>query len=185
MRRALAGLVLALASPVPAFAAVQDEAPNGFTVSETTEIAATPDRVYEALRAPQHWWSSAHTYSHDPANFTFDARAGGCWCETLPGGGSVQHMVVVNAIPGKLLRLRGALGPLQGMAVDGTLTWNARPHANATELTLTYAVGGYAKQGFHDISQGVDSVLEDQIARLKQFVETGSPETPKQPVKGE
>jgi hypothetical protein len=57
-------------------------------------------------------------------------------------------MVVINAMPGKLLRLSGALGPLQAMAVDGTLTFAMLPDDRTTRLTLSYAVGGYSKSGF-------------------------------------
>jgi len=160
-----------------ASAAVEDQAQNGFTIAETAVIAAPPGRVYEALLVPAHWWSSEHTYSHNAGNLSLDAHAGGCWCETLPGGGSVQHLVVANVIPGKLLRLRGALGPLQGMAVDGAMTFALHAASSGTELTLTYAVGGYSKGGFGELSGAVDSVLAEQTARLKRLVETGSPET--------
>jgi uncharacterized protein YndB with AHSA1/START domain len=166
---ALPGLTLS------ASAAIEDEAQNGFTVGESAEIAAAPDRVYAALVAPARWWSSEHTYSHNAANLSLDARAGGGWCEALPDGGSVQHLVVVNAIPGK--RLRGALGPLQSIAADGAITISLHAIGNNTQLTLTYAVGGYSQQGFNGIAKAVDSVLAGQTARLKQFVETGSPES--------
>jgi uncharacterized protein YndB with AHSA1/START domain len=175
--------VLAVASPLRVSAAVEDEAPNGFTVSVTADIAASPDRVYETVLTPQHWWSSEHTYSHDAANLTLDARAGGCWCEALPGGASVQHMVIVNAIPGKLLRLRGALGPLQSMAVDGAMTFSLHSVGNNTQLTLTYTVGGYSRQGFGELAKAVDSVLGEQTDRLKRFVETGSTDSATQPKK--
>lgn len=180
---ALVAGAVAVTTPLGVSAAVEDEAANGFTVGETAAIAAPLDHVYEAVLTPAHWWSSEHTYSHDAANLTLDARAGGCWCETLPGGGSVQHLVVVNAIPGKLMRLRGALGPLQGMAVDGAMTFSLRPAGNATQLTLTYTVGGYSKQGFTELARAVDAVLGEQTARLKRFVETGSAESAAQPVK--
>lgn len=166
-----------------AYAAVEDEAPDGFTISETTDVAAMPERVYAALIAPQHWWSGEHTYSHDAANLRLDARAGGCWCEMLPEGGSVQHLVVVNVIPGKLLRLRGALGPLQGMAVDGAMTFSLHAHENSTQITLTYVVGGYAKQGFGELAKAVDSVLGEQTERLRRFVETGAAEAVAQSTK--
>ena len=166
-----------------ASAAVEDEAQNGFTVTEKAEIAAPPDRVYEALVAPARWWSSDHTYSQNAANLSLDARAGGCWCETLPGGGSVQHLIIVNAIPGKLLRLRGALGPLQSMAVDGAMTISLLPAENTTRVTLTYTVGGYSKTGFDELAKAVDSVLAEQTARLKRFVEIGAPESSRQPTK--
>jgi uncharacterized protein YndB with AHSA1/START domain len=175
--------VMAAASIFPASAAVEDEASNGFTIIQTATVAAPPGRVYQAVVAPAHWWSSEHTYSQNAANLSLDARAGGCWCESLPGGGSVQHMVVVNVMPGKLLRLRGALGPLQGMAVDGAMTFALHAAGNGTQLTLTYAVGGYAKEGFVELAKAVDSVLGEQTARLAHLIETGSAESVAQTTK--
>lgn len=178
------GFVLALAIlAAPAHATVDDAASNGFTITETADIAATPDQVYQAVTTPSRWWSSDHTYSHDAANLTLDAKAGGCWCETLPGGGSVQHLVVVNAIPGKMIRLRGALGPLQAMAVDGAMTLSLHAADKVTHLTMTYTVGGYARGGFADLAKAVDSVLGEQVNRLKRFVENGSPDATLSPVK--
>ena len=173
--------VVALAMSLPASGAVEDVASNGFTIVETADIAAPPDRVYETMLAPSRWWSSEHTYSQNAANLTLDARAGGCWCEMLPGGGSVQHMTVVNVIPGKLLRLRGALGPLQGLAVDGAVTFSLHALGSNTQLMLTYAVGGYAKQGFGEPAKAVDFVLGQQTDRLKRFIETGRTESAAQP----
>ena len=95
----------------------------------------------------------------------------------------MQHLVVVNAIPGRLLRLRGPLGPLQGMAADGAMTISLHADGNNTQLTLAYAVGGYAKQGFGELATAVDSVLAEQTARLKRFVETGTPESSEHPGK--
>ena len=172
-------ITAAAALSVPrASAAVVDVGPAGFTVTETAVVAAPPQRVYEALIEPSHWWSPEHTYSHNAANLSLDARAGGCWCETLPGCGSVQHLVVVAAIPGNILRLRGALGPLQAMAVDGSMTVALMPSANTTHLAMTYAVGGYSQRGFAELSRAVDGVLNEQVARLKRLVETGTPDLP-------
>ena len=119
-RHLAAGAALALALIVcdRASAEVADAAPNGFTIVEAAHIAAASDTVYTALIAPQRWWSSAHTFSGSAANMSLDAKAGGCWCESLPGGGSVLHMTVVYAAPGKGLHLRGSLGPF-GIRQDG------------------------------------------------------------------
>jgi uncharacterized protein YndB with AHSA1/START domain len=173
-------LLAALAAPAAARAAVDDVSAAGFALRESVEIAASPDQVYQALTAPSHWWSSEHTYSHDAANLTLDAKAGGCWCESLPGGGSVQHMIVVNAMPGRTLRLRGALGPLQAMAVDGAMTFALTADGTLTHLTASYLVGGYSKPGFAEIAVMVDRVLGEQMNRLKLFIETGSPDAPAQ-----
>jgi uncharacterized protein YndB with AHSA1/START domain len=162
-----------------AIAAVADVGPGGFTVHETAEIAAPPDKVYAAIIAPKAWWNSEHSFSGSSANFTLDPHAGGCWCETLQDGGSALHLSVVNVQPDKLLRLRGALGPFQGMSVDGALTWTLKPSAAGTTVTLDYALGGYSPKGFDAPSKGVDAVLGEQLARMKSYVETGSPDVAK------
>ncbi len=80
---------------------------------------------------------------------TFDARAGGCWCETLPGGGGVLHMTVVFVAPGKMLRLRGALGPFQSTGMDGAMTITLDPAKDGgTALELSYNLGGYVWGGY-------------------------------------
>ena len=59
------------------------------------------------------WWGRA-------SRLSIDARAGGCFCE-IAGKRQAQHMQVVFADPGKLLRMSGGLGPLQGMGLSGVL----------------------------------------------------------------
>jgi uncharacterized protein YndB with AHSA1/START domain len=169
------GLAVASLLVGPACGAVKDAAPNGFSVVETVHIAGTPDKVYAELIQPAHWWSSQHTFSQSAANLTLDAKAGGCWCEALPDG-SVQHLVVVLARPGKKLVMRGALGPLQGLGVDGALTVELKPAGAGTDLTATYNVGGYLKDGLTSWAGPVDSVLGEQFSRLKTDVETGAME---------
>ncbi|MGD0191073.1 MAG: SRPBCC domain-containing protein [Rhizomicrobium sp.] len=173
MTAALGALALAGAG---ASAAVDHVGEAGFAISETAHVAAPPERVYATLITPSRWWSPAHTFSHDAANLALDAKAGGCWCETLPGGGSVLHMSVVYASPGKLLRLRGALGPFQGMGADGALTVSLKPNGGGTDVAMIYALGGYAPDGFGDLAKAVDFVLGEQLDRLKRSIETGSPD---------
>ncbi len=151
-------------------------APNGFSLSETAHIAAPPDKVYEAIVAPSRWWSSTHTFSGSAANLTLDAKEGGCWCETLPNGGFVEHLRVVYAAPGKTIRLRGALGPFQGMGADGAMTFALKGDDKATDLTLTYNLGGFNKDGFDALAKAADGVLAEAASRLRSYVETGSPE---------
>ena len=168
-------LVLVLAAG-PAAAAVVDAQPGGFKVESAAAVAASPDRVYAALIQPGRWWSSEHTYSGDAHNLTLDPRAGGCWCETLADGGSAQHMRVVYADPDKALRVSGGLGPLQGLGVQGALTWTIKPApSGGVQLTQTYVVGGYAPGGLAALAPPVDQVLGEQLARLKAYVETGRP----------
>ena len=166
-----AGALLVSFIARPAVAEVVSTGPNGFEVRETVHVAAASGKAYAALLQPARWWNSDHTFSRSAANLTLDARAGGCWCETLPEGGSVEHLRVVYVAPGKVLRMRGALGPLQGMGVDGAMTWSVKASADGTDISFSYVVGGYAKDGFDALSKGVDQVLAEQLERLKKIID--------------
>jgi Polyketide cyclase / dehydrase and lipid transport len=166
-----AGLFLLLCAADAAQAEIVSVAPGGFEVRETAHVAATPDKAYAALLSPSHWWASDHTFSGNAANLTLDARAGGCWCESLPDGGSVQHMTVAYVAPGKVLRLRGALGPFQALAVDGVMTWSVKGAAGGSDIAVSYAVAGMSAQGFDALSKAADEVLAEQIGRLKKLLE--------------
>ncbi len=178
MRATALVLAMVLAAAAPAGAAVVDAQPGGINVASTITVAAPPDKVYAALLQWGRWWSSAHTYSGAAANLSLDARAGGCLCEALPGGGSVMHMTVVYLDPGRILRLRGPLGPLQGMGADGALTWTVKPAPAGSELAVSYVAGGYFPGGGVAIAPAVDRVLGEQLVRLKAFAETGRPGAP-------
>lgn len=97
----LAPLFLVLAVAGPAAAEVKSVTPNGFEVASIATIAAPADRVYAALGEVGRWWDPSHTFSRDAANLSMELRAGGCFCERLKDGGSVQHLQVVYAAPAK------------------------------------------------------------------------------------
>ena len=164
-------LTIGLLAAAPAAAAVTAIDPGGFTISTSFHAAVPADKAYGVLVRPSLWWGGEHTYSGNAANLTLDARAGGCWCEALPGGGSVQHMTVVYADPGKVLRLRGGLGPLGAMPLDGVMTFSLMSANGGTDIAIRYVVGGYAPSGFKDLAPGVDEVFMAQIARLKIAIE--------------
>ncbi len=150
---------------------------TGFSVRNTAAINAPSAKVYAALTDKVGgWWDPAHTFSHDARNLSVDAKPGGCFCERLPDGGGVQHMSVVYASPGKLLRLTGAIGPMQEAALAGTMTWNLLQADGGTTVELIYTVGGFRTGGFRDLPTVVDRVLRGQLGRLKAFVETGRPD---------
>lgn len=180
MRKTLLGLTVVLIACSSAMAEVADSAAGGFTIKDSAQFQAAPEQVYRAILNVGHWWDPAHTYSQDTHNLSIDERAGGCWCEKLPGGGSVRHMEVVLLMPGKMLRLRGGLGPLQAMGVTGSMEFRLSAAAGGTKLEFTYAVGGYAPGGLDKLAPPVNEVLTQQLARLSRYIETGSPE-PKKP----
>ena len=94
------------------------------------------------------------------------SRAGGCFCEALPGGGSVEHMRVIRVEPGKMLVLGGGLGPLQAEPVSGVLTVSLARKEGQTALSWRYVVSGLRAMKGTAIAAPVDGVLAGQFARL-------------------
>jgi hypothetical protein len=123
------------------------------------------------LRDVGRWWDPAHTYSGKAENLSLDGRAGGHFLEMLENGGSIIHMTVVYAAPGKTLRLVGGLGPLQAFAVNGSMTWQFEPEGAGTRVEVIYVVGGYMPGGLQKMAPAVDKVLGEQLQRLKIFIE--------------
>ncbi|MEZ4826443.1 MAG: SRPBCC domain-containing protein [Bacteroidia bacterium] len=155
------------------YATVVDSAYNGFTVRTIVEIRASPEDVFNALVYDvDHWWDADHSYSGDASNFYMEPRANGCFCEQLPGGGSVLHMTVAHINPGKTLILLGGMGPLQGMGLYGSMTFSLEKKGENTQLTMNYVVTGYMPGGIQSLAAPVDQVLAGQVNRLKTFAET-------------
>ncbi len=175
MRGLALALTLGLAAVAGAASAeVTAKTPAGFQSKIVSEIAASPDKVWAALVQPSLWWNSSHTYSGKAANLSLEVKPGGCYCETLEGGG-VRHMTVVYAQPARQLRLAGGLGPLQAEAVSGAWTFELKPSPTGTTLTQTMNVGGWMPTGLDVMAGPVDGVLAEQLGRLKRLVETGTP----------
>ena len=159
----------------PASAEVVSSSSNGFEVSETVNLVVKPDAAMTAFLNVAAWWDPEHTFSGKASNLSLDAKAGGCFCETLPNGGSVRHLSVVFAAPGKMLRLNGGLGPMQDMGVAGSLTFALSEAAGKTTIVLTYKVGGYLAGGLDAMAKPADGMLSGSMQRLKRFIDTGTP----------
>jgi uncharacterized protein YndB with AHSA1/START domain len=169
-------VALLLLVAAPALAKVQSSGPGGFAVVETAVVSAPPARAYAALRDIGHWWDSRHSFSGEALNLTLSLKAGGCFCETLPGGGFARHMEVVAVAPGNFVILRGELGPLADQGVTGAMKIVFAPAPQGSTITLSYAVGGYMPQGGSQWAAPVDRVLGEQLQRLTRFIDSGTPE---------
>lgn len=171
-----AAALLGTATATPLAAEVVDSAPGGFTVSRTVTVNASTTTLWETLRAPQRWWAKDHTWSGDSANLYIDSQATGCFCEKLPGKGSVAHARLLYVDKGRLMRMEGAFGPLQSYAVTGVMTFELTPAGdNASTLKMTYAVSGYMPGGMEKMGAPVDTVLGQQIDALKAAAEAAPP----------
>jgi hypothetical protein len=158
-------------------AEVKSQSEAGFVIGHSAEVFAKPEEVWKRLIVPKDYWNPTHSWSGKVDGFYIDAQAGGCFCEllqekaadgALKTRGSVEHMRVVFADPGKVLRMTGALGPLQSEAMQGTLTVAMEPLKNGagTKISLSYVAGGYMRYKVADIAPAVDAMLGDQFQRL-------------------
>jgi hypothetical protein len=164
----------ALLMPSAAMGEVRESSPSGFVIQIGLDVPADQQAAWDALIAPRKWWSAEHSYSGDAANFSLDARAGGCFCEVLPSKvspkaaprGSVEHMRVIYVEQPRALRMSGALGPLQAGAGNGTLTVILKPEGGGTRMLWEYAYGGYLRGDVPAMAKAVDSVLTELALRL-------------------
>jgi len=76
-----------------------------------------------------------------------------------------------------VLRLNGAFGPLQDMAVVGVLTivtsTGTGAEADKHFLRMTYRVASSSEAGLDKLAPVVDGVIGEQFKRLKTLIETG------------
>lgn len=178
------GLFVLLSLMSTSHAEVTSTGPNGFNVREIVEAPnVAPPVLWAALTDISKWWDSEHTYSGDARNMTLDPVVRGCFCEKLSLYAGIEHATVVYALPAKILRLHGALGPLQEFAVTGSLTFQIEAAAGGSKLTVTYSVAGFTDRPMADWAPVVDEVLQSQVQRLGRLVTTGSAAPPKADVK--
>lgn len=168
---------LSLALSSPAVAEVKASGDNGFSVVHIAEVDAKPEVIWARLISPKDYWSKAHSWSGRSDGFSLDPKIGGCFCEAIreeqPDGklktiGNVEHMRVIFSQPGKVLRLQGALGPLQSEAMLGTLTVAIEPVEDneKIKLSFSYVVGGYMRYKTSEIAPAVDKVIGEQFKNL-------------------
>jgi uncharacterized protein YndB with AHSA1/START domain len=165
LRSSLLLLAALLAAALPCLGKTSEVSSSAFLSAFHVEVPASPADAWSGMTRIPQWWSPEHTYSGDAANLTLEATAGGCWCERWKGN-SVEHARVIVAMPGALLRLQAALGPLQAMAVSGVLTFRLSATASGTAIDVAYRVRGTPDAGLDKIADAVDRVLGEQVARL-------------------
>lgn len=173
--RLIAFAAASLSLSAPAAAEVVQTTETGFTTRDSVVVKGTTYDAWLALVAPAKWWNKSHTWSGDAANLYISPQANGCFCELLPAPegapeevrrGSALHMTVIMADPGKVLRLRGGLGPLQSEPADGVLTVTLSQVDGGTKIVWEYVVGGPMRYDIAMISKAVDGVMSEQMRGL-------------------
>ena len=161
--------LLAIVVPAAARGEVVAAGPNGFEVRHSVQVVIPKPATFDAFTRIAEWWSAEHTYSGDSSNLTLVLSPGGCFCETLPNGGGIEHLRVAYVVPGERLVMTGALGPLLYQAATGVMDIKVERIAGGSRLTLDYKVAGFANNNADKLAPLVDQMLGEQMARFRKF----------------
>jgi hypothetical protein len=137
-----------------------------FIIEHEVLVPLDANASYQLLGKPSLWWNAEHTWSGNAQNLSLQLKAGGCFCESRKGN-SVMHAQVISAQPGSVLKLQGALGPLQDMAVNAVLSFSLKKQENGTKVVMTYRVSGDSSHALATIAPIVDKVLGEQIESFR------------------
>lgn len=182
MKRLACGLaaLIALASWVApsAQAAIKDQAPNGFTIENSEWVPTDSQASWKAfVNDVGKWWPADHSWWGDASKLSISEKVGGCFCE-INGSQQAWHMTVAFVDPGKLMRMTGGLGPLQGMGLDGALEWRFAEEKGGTRITLWYRAGGYTPDDLTKFVPVVDQVQGLQLRGLADYLRKQAPAKP-------
>ena len=160
---------LARERPEPPRPPSTDTRENGFTIEATVMADATPASTYRDLTRVNLWWDPAHTWSGSARNLKLEPKAGGCFCEKLADGGSVQHGRVIFAQPGKDAPAPGGARAPSGHGRGGRAELHLAPDGPGTRITMTYRVAGVFTMDSAKLAPLVDQVMGTQLGRLRNF----------------
>ncbi len=170
--------VALLTGIVPAIhAEVLSADPGGFSVKLQADVPVPPPSAWAAMSDVGHWWDPEHTFSGDAHNLELQPVLHGCLCERTGLYAGVEHLRVIYAKPSMILRLTGALGPLQEFAVVGNMTWRFETGGGGSHVTLIYNVSGRADRPLDQWAPIVDTMLAAQLQRFVRFASGNSAET--------
>jgi hypothetical protein len=162
-------VLLATTFAAPVRADVVAAAAGGFHVRSQVEVPGDPATAWALLVTPAEWWDPLHSWFGAADGFSLEPVPGGCFCERGDGG-AVRHLTVAHVEPGRLLRLTGGLGPLQGLGLHGTLEFRLEPVPDApaprTRIVQEYRVHGWLPEGLEALAGAVDGVQRGQLERL-------------------
>ncbi|MCF2515549.1 ATPase [Sphingomonas sp. G124] len=173
MRFLFLGLTALFATP--AAAEVISAEPHGFEIQHVVNLVIPQPKAFSAFGEVAQWWSKDHTYSGDAARLSLQMRPGGCFCETLEGGGGIEHLRVAYLQPGERVVLTGSLGPLLYEATTGVMDVKVERIAGGSRVTMNYRAAGFANGNAEKLATAVDQVLGEQMKRFRVFAAGGAP----------
>jgi uncharacterized protein YndB with AHSA1/START domain len=134
------------------------------------ELAAAPDRVYDALtKEIAAWWGPPYSCVEAPLDLILEGTIGGRFYEIGEDGDAYLWGVVTGKKPNQRLELTGTCG-MSGL-VHGVYAYDLAPGEAGTRLRLTHrAIGEVDDETRAQWASGWEDLL---AVRLKAFVERG------------
>lgn len=163
--RKIFALAIGLMATTQAHADVVDASGDHYVLKHEGRSTLSPADLWARLIKPETWWHPDHTYSGDAGNLSLEPVAGGLWREEWQDG-SVLHGEVLNAVPGKLLRLDAPFGPLQGMGVSVVWTISIKPDGEGSLVTFDEIANGSSSSKLDALAPAVDGVKAEAMRRL-------------------
>ena len=153
---------------------------RGYRSSQTIEIAAPREAVWEAATGDvSMWWD--HTFKADRVELVIEPEFGGRFYERFREGedSGALHADIIYVDAPSVLRMNGPLG-LQDRSYDLIITWTlAEGDDGMTDFTVDLAMHGEIDAALAEV---VHNVWTHFIGgRLKTYMESGcyrAPETP-------
>jgi hypothetical protein len=166
-------LLVALLVSCAAAAKVEQSSPSNANLNYSIPVQASRDAVWKQLIQPQSWWSDSHTWSGKAKNLKLTPGVGNCWCEHWDGN-SVEHGRIIVWKPKQGFRMQAVFGPMQEQALSGIMDFRIEEADGKTNLIVAYRLNGSDKSALDKIAPFVDKVMQEQLDRLKQSIESKS-----------
>jgi len=141
----------------------------GLTIENTAWVDVDPQAVWKAfVEDADKWWPDEEAWrGHD---------GGVRHAAVLPVRRGVPHLHVLAMEPGRLVRLRDDVGPLQGMGEQhGALEWCFAEENGGTRITLRYGTHDYLPDDISELATAVDEVQADRLQGLARYLRSGGP----------
>lgn len=140
----------------------------GLTIENTAWVDADPQAVWKAfVEDADKWW---------PDEEAWRSRGGGARHGITPfAGRGVSNLRVLSVEPGRRMRLRDDVGPLQGMGEQhGALEWCFVEENGGTRITLRYGTHDYLPDDISELATAVEEVQSDRLQGLARYLRAPS-----------
>ena len=139
----------------------------GLTIENTAWVDADPQAVWKAfVEDADKWWPDEEAWRGRG-----DARRA-----IVPlARQRMSNLHVLSVEPGRRMRLRDDVGPLQGMGEQhGALEWCFAEENGGTRITLRYGTHDYLPDDISQLATAVEEVQSERLQGLARYLRTPS-----------